>query len=215
MQLVDSVVRKTNDQLSDSAALLQDILSAAADEATGEWALPLAPERVAAMERVGSAGTCFLPPCLDLLLHCVFRSRALRRRPASLGLARLPAAALRLPRAATHLTPSLPTPSHRIVPHCAARHHTTLHLITPSVYSCRSWMPTQAGWTRRFFLTALRGCGGRRMTSSMASAASFAVTSAFYGFAVRCRCFLCTFGVSCVCCAAGWWPCLRIRRTAL
>jgi hypothetical protein len=135
MQLVDSVVRKTNDQLSDSAALLQDILSAAADEATGEWALPLAPERVAAMERVGSAGTCFLPPCLDLLLHCAFRSRALRRRPASLGLARLPAAALRLPRAPTHLTPSLPTPSHRIASYRIAPHGTTLHYTSPPLLS--------------------------------------------------------------------------------
>ena len=55
MQLVDAMVKQTNEQLSESSSLLQDILTAAADEATGEWSLPLAPERVAAMGAVMDA----------------------------------------------------------------------------------------------------------------------------------------------------------------
>jgi hypothetical protein len=50
MQLVDAMVRTTNDQLSESAALLQTILRAAADD-NGEWALPLPADRLAAMRR--------------------------------------------------------------------------------------------------------------------------------------------------------------------
>jgi len=50
MQLVDAMVRKTNDQLSESAQVLQDILRAAADEATGEWTLPLQADKVLAMK---------------------------------------------------------------------------------------------------------------------------------------------------------------------
>jgi hypothetical protein len=49
MQLLDAMVRRTNDQLTDSAAVLQRILRAAADEATGEWEVPLRPERAAAL----------------------------------------------------------------------------------------------------------------------------------------------------------------------
>lgn len=49
MQLVDAMVRKTNEQLSDSAAVLQEILKAGADERTGEWKLPLPEDKVAAM----------------------------------------------------------------------------------------------------------------------------------------------------------------------
>lgn len=52
MQLVDAMVRKTNEQLTDSAIVLQDILRAAADEVTGEWTVPLPPEKVAAMKAV-------------------------------------------------------------------------------------------------------------------------------------------------------------------
>ena len=51
MQLVDAMVRKTNEQLSDSAGVLQEILRAAADERTGEWTLPLTAEKVAAMRQ--------------------------------------------------------------------------------------------------------------------------------------------------------------------
>ena len=49
MQLVDAMVRKTNAQLTDSAAVLQEILRAGADERTGEWKLPLAADKVEAM----------------------------------------------------------------------------------------------------------------------------------------------------------------------
>lgn len=49
MQLVDAMVRKTNEQLTDSAGVLQEILLAAADERTGEWSLPLSPEALAGM----------------------------------------------------------------------------------------------------------------------------------------------------------------------
>lgn len=50
MQLVDAMVQKTNNQLSNSAAVLQDILKAAADEETGEWTVPLPPNKLKAME---------------------------------------------------------------------------------------------------------------------------------------------------------------------
>jgi hypothetical protein len=49
MQLVDAIMRKTNAQLTDSAAVLQEILRAGADERTGEWTLPLPADKVKAM----------------------------------------------------------------------------------------------------------------------------------------------------------------------
>jgi len=52
MQLVDSILKQTEEQLSDSATHLQDILKAAADE-NGEWQVPLAPEKLEAMKQVG------------------------------------------------------------------------------------------------------------------------------------------------------------------
>jgi flagellar biosynthesis regulator FlaF len=48
MILVDTMVKQTEQQLNDSAAVLQDILKAAADE-KGEWYLPLDPAQVAAV----------------------------------------------------------------------------------------------------------------------------------------------------------------------
>ena len=51
MQLVDAMVKKTNDQLSDSAVILQEIVIAAADEETGEWQVPLSSEKVEAMQK--------------------------------------------------------------------------------------------------------------------------------------------------------------------
>ncbi|KAI8471928.1 MAG: hypothetical protein J3K34DRAFT_376301 [Monoraphidium minutum] len=58
MVLVDAVVKQSERQLSDSAATLQAILAAAADE-NGEWYLPLAPRQVTAvrdaMERSAEA----------------------------------------------------------------------------------------------------------------------------------------------------------------
>jgi hypothetical protein len=48
MRLVDAIVKQTNAQLSDSSAVLQGILAAAANE-RGEWDLPLSRAQVAAM----------------------------------------------------------------------------------------------------------------------------------------------------------------------
>lgn len=48
MLLVDAMVKQTEQQLNDSAAILQDILKAAADK-NGEWYLPLDPDQVAAV----------------------------------------------------------------------------------------------------------------------------------------------------------------------
>ena len=45
MVLVDAMVRKSEQQLSDSGKVLQEVLSAAADE-KGEWYIPLAPAQV-------------------------------------------------------------------------------------------------------------------------------------------------------------------------
>jgi hypothetical protein len=45
MVLVDTMVKQSEQKLSDSAATLQAILAAAADE-NGEWYLPLAPQQV-------------------------------------------------------------------------------------------------------------------------------------------------------------------------
>ncbi|KAI3433341.1 hypothetical protein D9Q98_003159 [Chlorella vulgaris] len=55
MQLVDAVVKRSNEQLSESTSLLQGILQAAADPQTGEWDLPLAPEKLEAMRKVMAA----------------------------------------------------------------------------------------------------------------------------------------------------------------
>jgi hypothetical protein len=48
MGLVDAAVQRTDSQLTSAGAALQRVLAAGADEA-GEWLLPLAPDRVAAM----------------------------------------------------------------------------------------------------------------------------------------------------------------------
>lgn len=48
MILVDTMVKQTEQQLNDSASVLQEILKAAADE-RGEWYLPLEPAQVAAV----------------------------------------------------------------------------------------------------------------------------------------------------------------------
>lgn len=53
MVLVDSMVKSSEQKLSDSAATLQAILAAAADE-NGEWYLPLSPQQVR-QERRGAA----------------------------------------------------------------------------------------------------------------------------------------------------------------
>ena len=45
MVLVDAMVRKSEQQLSDSGKVLQEVLSAAEDE-KGEWYIPLAPAQV-------------------------------------------------------------------------------------------------------------------------------------------------------------------------
>ncbi|WIA10009.1 hypothetical protein OEZ85_010221 [Tetradesmus obliquus] len=48
MVLVDAMVKQTEQQLNDSAAVLQEVLKAAADE-KGEWYLPLDPEQVSSV----------------------------------------------------------------------------------------------------------------------------------------------------------------------
>ncbi len=57
MVLVDAMVKTTEEKLSGSARVLQDILAAAADE-NGEWYLPLAPEQVGAASGHSSGGVC-------------------------------------------------------------------------------------------------------------------------------------------------------------
>lgn len=68
MQLVDGMVKRTNEQLSESTGLLQDILKAAADPKSGEWQLPLSADKLAAMRRVMADN----PAALDegLLASC-------------------------------------------------------------------------------------------------------------------------------------------------
>ncbi|KAL4431208.1 hypothetical protein ABPG75_006464 [Micractinium tetrahymenae] len=68
MQLVDSMVKRTNEQLTESTSLLQDILRAAADPQTGEWQLPLAPSQVEAMKGVMAANAAALDE--GLLASC-------------------------------------------------------------------------------------------------------------------------------------------------
>lgn len=51
MTLLEAMVQKTEGQLSESAKVLQEILSAAADE-RGEWHLPLAEDKIQAMTKV-------------------------------------------------------------------------------------------------------------------------------------------------------------------
>ena len=55
MQLVDAMLKKTNEQLNESASFLQTILKAASDKKTGEWELPLSKESIAAMSDVMDA----------------------------------------------------------------------------------------------------------------------------------------------------------------
>lgn len=52
MQLVDTILKKTNQQLNESGAFLQAILKAAADPSTGEWSLPLSDGQIDAMSVV-------------------------------------------------------------------------------------------------------------------------------------------------------------------
>lgn len=53
MNLVDTILQKTEDQLMDSANVLQDIMRAAADE-NGEWTVPLPAAKLEAMKQVRS-----------------------------------------------------------------------------------------------------------------------------------------------------------------
>ena len=52
MQVVDAMVQKTDEQLSGSSEVLEQILIAAADEDTGEWQVPLPADKVEAMRAV-------------------------------------------------------------------------------------------------------------------------------------------------------------------
>jgi hypothetical protein len=51
MRLLDAMVTRTQGDMSQSAALLQAICAAAADPVTGEFEVPMAPARVAAMRQ--------------------------------------------------------------------------------------------------------------------------------------------------------------------
>lgn len=51
MRLVDALVKKSDSQLTDSAAVLEKILVAAADE-NGQWQVPLSDAKVEAMRKV-------------------------------------------------------------------------------------------------------------------------------------------------------------------
>ncbi|KAI7839062.1 hypothetical protein COHA_007204 [Chlorella ohadii] len=68
MQLVDGIVRRSSEQLSESTGLLQDILKAAADPQTGEWELPLQPDKLEAMRGVMAANAASLDE--SLLASC-------------------------------------------------------------------------------------------------------------------------------------------------
>ena len=52
MQIVDAMVQQTDEKLSGSSEMLEQILIAGADEDTGEWSVPLPAERVSAMKDV-------------------------------------------------------------------------------------------------------------------------------------------------------------------
>lgn len=52
MQIVDAMVQQTDEKLSGSSQILEQILIAGADEDTGEWAVPLPAEKIAAMRDV-------------------------------------------------------------------------------------------------------------------------------------------------------------------
>jgi flagellar biosynthesis regulator FlaF len=52
MQIVDAMVQRTDEKLSGSSEMLEQILIAGADEDTGEWQVPLPAERVSAMKDV-------------------------------------------------------------------------------------------------------------------------------------------------------------------
>lgn len=51
MRMVEALVKKSDTQITDSASILQRIVSAAADE-NGEWQLPLSDDSVLAMKSV-------------------------------------------------------------------------------------------------------------------------------------------------------------------
>ncbi|KAI8103377.1 hypothetical protein M9435_004716 [Picochlorum sp. BPE23] len=55
MQVVDAMVQQTDEKLSGSSEVLEQILIAAADEDTGEWQVPLPPEKVSVMREVMKA----------------------------------------------------------------------------------------------------------------------------------------------------------------
>jgi len=73
MGLVDAAVQRTDSQLSSAGAALQRILAAGADE-KGEWHLPLAPDRVAAMRAAldAEAGSKEAPLDEEALLSNAF-----------------------------------------------------------------------------------------------------------------------------------------------
>lgn len=52
MRLVEALVKESDIQISDSASILNKIVTAAADE-NGEWHLPLSDSNVSAMKAVG------------------------------------------------------------------------------------------------------------------------------------------------------------------
>ncbi len=52
MQIVDAMVQQTDEKLSGSSEMLEQILIAGADEDSGEWSVPLPAERVSAMKDV-------------------------------------------------------------------------------------------------------------------------------------------------------------------
>jgi flagellar biosynthesis regulator FlaF len=52
MQIIDAMVQQTDEKLSGSSEILEQILIAGADEDTGEWMVPLAKSKVVAMKDV-------------------------------------------------------------------------------------------------------------------------------------------------------------------
>jgi flagellar biosynthesis regulator FlaF len=68
MQIVDAMVQQTDEKLTGSSQILEQILIAGADEDTGEWDVPLPAEKVAAMRDVmqsnyGSLDEALLSSC--------------------------------------------------------------------------------------------------------------------------------------------------------
>lgn len=68
MQIVDAMVQRTDEKLTGSSQILEQILIAGADEDTGEWEVPLPAEKIAAMRDVmqsnyGSLDEALLSSC--------------------------------------------------------------------------------------------------------------------------------------------------------